>query len=173
MFINFIYSMKGVDESLAMINQMVVLSNLPPAHLLTISSLTNLYTYLSIVSSVEKVTDMECTSESCSMEKGTTCPCGSGISYKECCGSECCQFMDPVEHAREMWHKAFFQAMHEAQVERLRKRIETAWGPTMDKVADATIESFGKMWQSMLLQSEAKKELEAKLQKIFSEAGKK
>ncbi len=81
--------------------------------------------------------------------------------------------MDPIEHAKEMWHKAFFQAMHEAQVERLRKRIESAWGPTMDKSADAVIESFGKFWQSMLLQSEAKNELQAKLQKIFSEASKK
>jgi len=43
----------------------------------------------------------------------------------------------------------------------------------MDKVADAAIESFGKFWQSMLLQSEAKKEFEAKLQRIFSEASKK
>jgi hypothetical protein len=80
--------------------------------------------------------------------------------------------MDPVEHAKEMWHKSFFQAMHEAQVERLKKRIETAWGPTMDKAADAAVESFGKFWQSMLLQAEAKKEFEAKLQKIFSESGK-
>lgn len=116
---------------------------------------------------------MECTSESCSMEKGATCPCGSGKSYHECCGSECCQVMDPIEHAKEMWHKAFFQAMHEAHVERLRKRIESAWGPTMDKSADAVIESFGKIWQSMVLQSEAKNELTTKLQKVFSEASKK
>jgi hypothetical protein len=80
--------------------------------------------------------------------------------------------MDPVDHAKMMWHKAFFQAMHEAQVERMRKRIENAWGPVMDKSADAVIESFGKMWQSMVLQAEAKRELEAKLQKIASEATK-
>jgi hypothetical protein len=81
--------------------------------------------------------------------------------------------MDPVEHARQEWHKAFFQALNEAHVERLRKRIETAWGPSMDKVADAVIESFGKYWQSMIMQSEAKKELDAKMQKIFSDSSRK
>jgi uncharacterized protein YchJ len=107
------------------------------------------------------------------MERGATCGCGSGRSYHECCGSDCCQIMDPVEHAKEAWHRAFFQAMNEAQVERLRKRIEATWGQNMDKVADAAIETFGKFWQSMLLQSEAKKEFEGKLQRIFSETSKK
>ena len=116
---------------------------------------------------------MECKSESCSIEKGATCPCGSGKTYSECCGSECCQVMYPVEHAKQEWHKAFFQALHEAHVERLRKRIESMWGPSMDKAADAVIESFGKYWQSMVMQAEAKKELDAKFQKIFSEASKK
>lgn len=149
--------------------------NLPRTHLLSISSLTNLNTYLSIVHNTRKVIEMECETESSGVERGATCPCGSGKSYQECCGCECGQSMsmDPVEHAKEMWHKSFFQAMNEAQVERLRKRIESAWGPTMDKMADAVMESFGKYWQSMLLQSEAKKELEAKLQKIFAEANKK
>jgi len=77
--------------------------------------------------------------------------------------------MDPIEISMIMWHKAFFQAMHEVKVERMKKRIEAAFGPTLDKSADATIESFGKIWQSMLLQSEGKKELASKLQKIYSE----
>jgi len=77
--------------------------------------------------------------------------------------------MDPIEISMRMWHKSFFQAMHEAQVERLKKRIESAFGPTMDKAADAAIESFGKTWQSMLLQSEGQKEFASKLQKIYSE----
>ena len=112
---------------------------------------------------------MECTDESCKMETHATCACGSGKSYDECCG---CQTMDPVEISMRMWHKSFFQAMHEAQVERLKKRIESAFGPTMDKAADAAIESFGKMWQSMLLQSEGQKEFASKLQKIYSETSK-
>ena len=100
------------------------------------------------------------------METNATCACGSGKSYEECCG---CQTMDPIEISMRMWHKSFFQAMHEAQVDRLKKRIESAWGPSMDKAADAAIESFGKMWQSMQLQSEGQKEFASKLQKIYSE----
>jgi hypothetical protein len=53
----------------------------------------------------------------------------------------------------------------------MRKRIETSYGPTMDKAADAVFETIGKVWSSMLTQSEAKKELASKLQKIFSETG--
>ncbi len=67
------------------------------------------------------------------------------------------------------WHTAFHDAMHEAQVERLKKRIDANFGPTMDKVADAMFETASKVFQSMLVQSESKKELESKLQKIFSE----
>jgi hemoglobin-like flavoprotein len=72
-----------------------------------------------------------------------------------------------------MWHKAFFQAMHEVHVEKLKKRIESAWGPAMDKSADAAIESFGKVWQSMLMKSEATNEFASKLQKVYSEASRK
>ena len=77
--------------------------------------------------------------------------------------------MDPIEISMRMWHKAFFQAMHEVHVERLKKRIESAFGPALDKSADAAIESFGKMWQSMLMQSDGQKEFASKLQKIYSE----
>jgi uncharacterized protein YchJ len=100
------------------------------------------------------------------METHATCACGSSKPYSECCG---CETMDPVEISMKMWHKAFFQAMHEVHVEKLKKRIESTWGPSIDKSADAAIESFGKIWQSMLLQSEGKKELASKLQKIYSE----
>ena len=110
---------------------------------------------------------MECTTESCNMEKNTTCACGSDKSYDDCCG---CQAVDPIQHAMMAWHKAFFAAHHDAMTERMRKKIETAYGPTMDKAADAVFEAIGKMWSSMLTQSEAKKEVASKLQKIFSEA---
>jgi hypothetical protein len=80
--------------------------------------------------------------------------------------------MDPIQHAMMAWHKAFFVAHHDAQTERMRKRIEATYGPTMDKAADAVFETIGKVWSSMLTQSEAKKDLASKLQKIFSETSK-
>ncbi|HSD04131.1 MAG TPA: hypothetical protein VLB45_00060 [Nitrosopumilaceae archaeon] len=113
---------------------------------------------------------MECTTESCNMEKNATCACGSEGSCEECCD---CQSVDPIEQSMAMWHKAFFQALHEVQVERLKKRIESGFGPTMDKSADAVFEAISKVWSSMLTQTEAKKELASKLQKIFSETSRK
>jgi hypothetical protein len=80
--------------------------------------------------------------------------------------------MDPIQHAMIAWHKAFFAAHHDALAERMRKRIEATYGPTMDKAADAVFETIGKVWSSMLTQSEAKKDLASKLQKIFSETSK-
>lgn len=53
------------------------------------------------------------------------------------------------------------------------ERVKQWWGPSIDKSADAAIESFGKMWQSMLLQSEGQKEFASRLQKIYSEANRK
>ena len=58
-------------------------------------------------------------------------------------------------------------------IEKLKKRIEAATGPTMDKVADALIETIGKEWQAMIQKSTAKKELHEKLAKIMSEASQK
>ncbi len=113
---------------------------------------------------------MECNNESCKMEHEATCACGSDKSYHECCG---CDMPDPVDQAMMMWHQAFFDAFHEVQVEKLKKRIEATLGPTMDKSADAVFEAVTKVWTSMLTQSEAKKELASKLQKIFSETSRK
>ena len=113
---------------------------------------------------------MECTDGTCKIENTENCACGSSKSYDQCCG---CETMDPIQHALMAWHKAFFAAHHDAMTERMRKKIETAYGPTMDKAADAVFEAIGKMWSSMLTQSEAKKEVASKLQKIFSEANRK
>ncbi|MDE1726642.1 MAG: hypothetical protein KGH89_05190 [Thaumarchaeota archaeon] len=108
---------------------------------------------------------MECTSETCNTKEHATCSCSSEM-HGEQCG---CDEIDAVHHVMDLWHKAFHDAMHEAQVERLKKRIDANFGPTMDKAADAFIETAGKVFQSVVVKSEAKKELESKLQKILSE----
>jgi hypothetical protein len=81
--------------------------------------------------------------------------------------------VDPVEMGIVMWKKAFMEAMTQLQAEKLKKRIEAAWGPTMDKVADAALEAMGKQWQSMLQLSGAEQELREKIARIWSEAPKK
>ncbi|MGC1929375.1 MAG: hypothetical protein WA667_10410 [Candidatus Nitrosopolaris sp.] len=45
--------------------------------------------------------------------------------------------IDPFKMVIPMWHKGFFAA--ELMIEKLKKRIEAAYGPVMDKVADVLI----------------------------------
>jgi uncharacterized membrane protein YheB (UPF0754 family) len=100
------------------------------------------------------------------MEEDAMCSCN--CSEMECNDGGCGP-ADPIKMSMEMLHKAFHDAMYQVHVERLKKRIDASFGPSLDKSADAMIETAGKVWQSMLMQSEGKKELESKLQKIFSE----
>jgi hypothetical protein len=81
--------------------------------------------------------------------------------------------MDPFEMVMPMWYKASFAAYSQLMIEKLKKRIEAAHGPVMDKVADAITESMDKEWQAMTQKSFAKKELHEKLAKIMSEASQK
>ena len=108
---------------------------------------------------------------------GCSCHPGSGAGDCSGCapmhGSGKMESMDPFEMVMAMWHKASFEAYSELMVEKLKKRIEAANGPVMDKVADALTESIGKEWQAMIQKSSAKKELHEKLAKIFSEASQK
>ena len=94
-----------------------------------------------------------------------TCSCTSEAE----CGDCGCGTVDPVRQSMELLHKAFHDALYQAHVERLKKRIDASFGPALDKGADAMIEAASKVWQSNVAQSEAKKELESKLQKILSE----
>ncbi len=110
---------------------------------------------------------MECKSGTCEIDEHATCSCESEMQCNDCdCG---CGSADPVKQSMELLHKAFHDALYQAHVERLKKRIDASFGPSLDKGADAMIEAATKIWQSMVVQSESKKELESKLQKIISE----
>lgn len=103
--------------------------------------------------------------------KTACCPCechAAGVSG--CPGCAQMHGSNPVEMAVMMWRKAFFTAHMEYMVEKLKVKIDEAWGPMADKAADAVIETMGKHWQAMLLQSGAEKELSEKLERIMSEA---
>ena len=111
---------------------------------------------------------MECKTGTCNIEENATCSCTSEMECDDCgCGT-----IDPVRQSMELLHKAFHDAIYQAHVERLKKRIDASFGPSLDKGADAMIETAAKVWQSIVVQSEAKKELESKLQKILSETSK-
>lgn len=96
----------------------------------------------------------------CSMkEKSAGCPCGQ------------CPCQDPVGCGTKMWVGSFFKAINEVQVDILKAKIQKAWGPMMDKAADAALESVGTVWQSSLAQARAKEEFRGKLEKLW-QAGK-
>jgi len=116
-----------------------------------------------------------------SHENDDSCRCschpGSGASGCSECGHMHGGFKmgskDPFEMVMHMWYKASFKAYSELMIEKLKKRIEAANGPVMDKVADALMESIGKEWQAMIQKSSAKRELHEKLAKIMSESSQK
>jgi hypothetical protein len=78
--------------------------------------------------------------------------------------------MNPAQMLIPLWYKAFFSAQSDLMVEKIKKRIETAYGPTMDKLADAFMESMGKQWQAMVQKTSANQEFQEKLTKILGEA---
>jgi hypothetical protein len=94
---------------------------------------------------------------------------GQGDSAQECCPVEksledlCC----PVETSAKMGNKAFFEAMHQVQVESLKERIKKAWGEKIDQKSDALVKALGTHWHSMLEQAKAQKELREEIQKIY------
>ncbi len=98
--------------------------------------------------------ESKCQAESCESKPQTPC------KTEECC---------PVEIAIGMWNEAFCQAMREVQVDILKKKIQAAWGPSMEKVGDAVLETMGTKWQSMVANGKSQMDLREKITKIWSE----
>jgi hypothetical protein len=80
--------------------------------------------------------------------------------------SPCCND-DPIAGAKLLLEKSFFKALTEVHVEKLKKKIETEWGTTIDKAVDLTIKTVAKQWQGALSKSSANKEFYSELEKIF------
>lgn len=78
--------------------------------------------------------------------------------------------MNPAQMLIPMWYKAFFTAQSELMAEKIKKRIDAAYGPTMDKLAEAFMESMGKQWQAMVQKTSASQEFQEKLTRILGEA---
>ena len=105
------------------------------------------------------------TSGSCETNQASSC----GTPSQNCCpcGGPCGG--DPIACSMYLWKGSFFEAMKEVQTEILKAKIQKAWGPKMEKAADAVLEAMGTKWQSMLAESQAKTTLRSKLQSIFQE----
>ncbi|MCC6738779.1 MAG: hypothetical protein IT452_07010 [Planctomycetia bacterium] len=105
-----------------------------------------------------------CSKESCSTPSAgseSQC-CDSG---KCPCGGECGG--DPVACSKALWCSSFATALKQVHVDALKARIQKAWGPNIDKGADAVIEAMGAVWMSKLTEAKAKHDLMAKMSAIM------
>ncbi len=107
---------------------------------------------------------------SCDTKSGCCDEQGSGPAQQDCCpcGNACGG--DILTCGTMLWVGSFFNAMKEVQTDILKAKIQKAWGPKMDKAADAVLEAMGTKWQSMMAEANAKADLRSKLHKIWSEA---
>src|SRR6266540_2178606 len=100
---------------------------------------------------------------------GYGCPTSGGGHHG--CGHERMgmQVSDPVTMSQAMFQKAFFKALFEVKVEKLKKKIEDKWGSNLDQAAEAVIEASGKEWEALGSTAQAKQELHNKLANILTQ----
>ncbi len=110
----------------------------------------------------------------CSDEKTSSCDCnGTNCSTKSCCCSSQSQEnkcgIDPITTTKYMLEKAFYTALMEVQVEKIKNKIlESEMEDTMDKTADLIVKTMKKQWQADVSKLESSKELCRELEEIFS-----
>ena len=96
----------------------------------------------------------------------------SSSGERESCGHNDCETRKAtgcqVDQAVEMWTCAGHQAWKEVHVDLLKAKILKAWGPQMEKTADAVIEAMGLQWQAQMAQGKAKADLKQTIASIFS-----
>lgn len=102
------------------------------------------------------------------------CSTDTGCCETENHGGSCAMETSscPIEKATEMWKGAFCAALKEVKTEILKEKIRKAWGPKLDKAADAVLEAAEAEWQAMLSTGKAKMGLKEKIASILSEGKK-
>ncbi|MCE9583216.1 MAG: hypothetical protein K8T20_12055 [Planctomycetes bacterium] len=106
--------------------------------------------------------------DSCSKE---SCGTGSSSASSSCdagkcpCGGDCGG--DPMACAKALWCSSFAVALKQVHVDALKARIVKAWGPNIDKGADAVVEAMGTVWMSKMAEAKAKGDLGAKMAAIM------
>lgn len=93
--------------------------------------------------------------------------------YKNSCDCPGCTGGDPMDFVMMVWHKAAMEAMIEIKKDKIKAKMEAAFGDAMDKSADAVLESMHKIISATMQKSSAEGELRGKLASIMSEAMKK
>ena len=79
---------------------------------------------------------------------------------------------DPIEGAKKLLESAFFEALKEVHVEKIKKIIERDWGNNIDKAAELAVKTIEKQWQASLSTSSPSKEFYEELKKIMTSGNK-
>ena len=98
------------------------------------------------------------------------------VDVKQCimvvmASSSCCN-TDPIEGAKKLLESAFFEALKEVHVEKIKKIIERDWGNNIDKAAELAVKTIEKQWQTSLSTSSPSKEFYEELKKIMTSGNK-
>jgi len=112
----------------------------------------------------------QCSSGECSTVSQSSCESSCECGSSSSCACPSCSGQNPIDFVVTMWHKAAMAAMLEAKKDRIKSRIEKAFGPALDQGADAVVEAIQKKMQSAVLGSSSEQELRSKLVSILSEA---
>ncbi len=91
----------------------------------------------------------------CGMNKGHGSSCGSGSA-------------DPMEQAKKLLQSAFFIALKEVHVEKIKRIIERNWGEKIDKAAELAVKEVEKHWPDSLPTSFTSKEFDNELREVLT-----
>ena len=91
-------------------------------------------------------------------------------SNNNSCDCPGCTGQNPMEFVTKMWHKAAMEAMLEIKKDKIKAKMEAAWGDSIDKAADAMLESMGKVMSATVQKSSAEGEFKNKLASIMAQA---
>ena len=67
---------------------------------------------------------------------------------------------------------AFFEALKDVHVEKIKKIIERGWGSNIDQAAELAVRTIEKQWQSSLSNSSPSQEFYNELKKIMTSGNK-
>ena len=114
---------------------------------------------------------MECSGSECST---TTASCSCEGMQTSKCGVSCecpsCTGQNPLDFMEIMWHKASLAAMLEVKKDRIKSKLEKAFGKALDQGADAVVDAVAKKMQAAVVTSSSEQELRGKLRSILSDA---
>lgn len=101
-----------------------------------------------------------------------SCRCETMYNSNNTCSSYSCCNTDPIEGAKKLLENAFFEALKEVHVDKIKKIIERDWGNNIEKAAELTVKTIEKQWQTSLSASYPNKEFYEELKKIMTSGNK-